>query len=63
MWGIAVIIAACCLAFGAADAASKLYEKKKLEKSTSTEDLTQRNDEIIAAQNSGQYHETKETSQ
>ncbi len=62
MWGIAVIIAACCLAFGAADAASKLHEKKKLEKSTSTEDLTQSNDEIIAAQNSGQYHETKETS-
>lgn len=63
MWGIAVIIAACCLAFGAADAASKLYEKKKLEKSTSTEDLTQSNDEIINAQNSGQYHETKEASQ
>ena len=63
MWGIAVIIAACCLAFGAADAASKLYEKKKLEKSTSTEDLAQSNDEIINAQNSGQYHETKEASQ
>lgn len=51
MWGIAVIIAACCLAFGAADAASKLHEKKKLEKSASTEDLTQSNDEIINAQN------------
>lgn len=63
MWGIAVIIAACCLAFGAADAASKLHAKKKLEKSTSTEDLTQSNDEIITAQTSEQYCETKENSQ
>lgn len=29
MWGIAVIIAACCLAFGAVDAASKMREKKQ----------------------------------
>lgn len=63
MWGIAVIIAACCLAFGAADAASKLHAKKKLEKSASTEDLTQNNDKIIAAQTSEQYCETKENSQ
>jgi len=28
MWGIAVILAACCLAFGAVDAASKMREKK-----------------------------------
>lgn len=63
MWGIAVIIAACCLAFGAADAASKLHAKKRLEKFISTEDLAQNNDEIIAAQNPEQYRETKETSQ
>lgn len=63
MWGIAVIIAACCLAFGAADAASKLYEKKKLEKFVSNEDLAQNNNKIINAQNSEQYSETKETSQ
>ena len=63
MWGIAVIIAACCLAFGAADAASKLYEKKKLEKFVSNEDLAQNNNEIINTQNPEQYSETKETSQ
>lgn len=63
MWGIAVIIAACCLAFGAADAASKLHEKKKLEKFVSNEDLAQNNNKIINAQNSEQYSETKETSQ
>lgn len=63
MWGIAVIIAACCLAFGAADAASKLYEKKKLKKFVSNEDLAQNNNEIINAQNPEQYSETKETSQ
>lgn len=28
MWGIAVIIAACCLAFGAVDAAAKMRERK-----------------------------------
>lgn len=29
MWGIAVIVAACCLAFGAVDAAAKMREKKQ----------------------------------
>ena len=30
MWGIAVIVAACCLAFGAVDAAAKMREKKQV---------------------------------
>lgn len=30
MWGIAVIVAACCLAFGAVDAAAKIREKKQV---------------------------------
>ena len=29
MWGIAVIVAACCLAFGAVDAGAKMREKKQ----------------------------------
>ena len=29
MWGIAVVVAACCLAFGAVDAAAKMHEKKQ----------------------------------
>lgn len=29
MWEIAVIVAACCLAFGAVDAAAKMREKKQ----------------------------------
>ena len=29
MWGIAVILAACCLAFGTVDAAAKMREKKQ----------------------------------
>lgn len=29
MWGIVVIVAACCLAFGAVDAATKMREKKQ----------------------------------
>lgn len=36
MWGIAVIVAACCLAFGAVDAAAKMREKKMREKKQAT---------------------------
>lgn len=52
MWGIAVIIAACCLAFGAVDAAAKMRERKAQSDSFDSSDSCQESAQISEESNS-----------
>lgn len=51
MWGIAVIIAACCLAFGAVDTAAKMREKKAQSDSFDSSDPCQESGQISEESN------------
>lgn len=51
MWGIAVIIAACCLAFGAVDAAAKMCERKAQSDSFDSSDSCQESAQISEESN------------
>lgn len=51
MWGIAVIIAACCLAFGAVDAAAKMRERKAQSDSFDSSDSFQESAQISEESN------------
>ena len=51
MWGIAVIIAACCLAFGAVDAAAKMHERKAQSDSFDSSDSCQESAQISEESN------------
>ncbi len=52
MWGIAVIIAACCLAFGAVDAVAKMRERKAQSDSFDSSDSCQESAQISEESNS-----------
>lgn len=51
MWGIAVIVAACCLAFGAVDAAARMRERKAQSDSFDSSDSCQESGQISEESN------------